>query len=180
MSEYYSVTEYAQLTGKDTGNIRRLLINGTLHGEKLGNQWIIPKDEAFPADKRIKNGNYKNWRKSVSVNKTNPVLMKSLKEMCQKLHSIYGLSLDRIILYGSYSRGEQTEESDVDIALLLKDGNTEEMHDKMVNVVVDYELDLDLTLSVVPIDYDQFHAWKKTLPFYKNIDKEGIILWKSA
>lgn len=180
MSNYYSVTEYAQITGKDPGNIRKMLINGTLHGEKLGKQWIIPKDEIYPVDKRIKNGNYKNWRKMVSVSKSNPELMKALKEMCKKLCEIYGYTLDRIVLYGSYSRGEQTEESDVDIALLLKDGNTEEMHDKMIDIVVDYELDLAVTLSVVPIDFNQYQEWKETLPFYKNVDKEGIILWKAA
>ena len=45
------------------------------------------------------------------------------------------------------------------------------MHDKMVDIVVDYELDLALTLSVVTIDYNQYSEWNKTLPFYKNIER---------
>ena len=35
------------------------------------------------------------------------------------------------------------------------------MHEKMIDIVVDYELDLAVTLSVVPIDYEQYIEWKK-------------------
>lgn len=41
---------------------------------------------------------------------------------------IYGNLLMRIVLYGSVARGTDTEESDIDIAVLLKQGETTEMH----------------------------------------------------
>ena len=180
MKDYYTVSEYAKITGKDPGNIRRMLIYGKLIGEKLGNQWIIPKDEKYPEDKRVKSGDYRNWRQKQAIYQRNPELMRSLTKMCSKLHDIYGESMHKAILYGSYARGEQTSESDVDIAIILRDSKDEENHAKMVDLVVDYELDLGVTLSVVPLEMTQFAEWKTTLPFYKNIDKEGIILWKST
>lgn len=109
----------------------------------------------------------------------NEVIVNSLREMSSHLHAIYGETLEKVILYGSYARGEQTEESDVDIAVILKSGNTEKMHDDMLDIVVDYELDLDVTLSVLPIAYENYLEWHKTLPFYKNIDEEGIVLWQA-
>ena len=180
MLDYYTVKEYSQLTGKDPGNIRRMLINGSLTGEKFGNQWIIPKSVSYPKDKRLRSGNYRNWRKKNILSQANPTLIKSLKKMCSQLHSIYGNAMYSIILYGSYARGEQTSESDVDIALILSAESSEKAHDKMVDLVVDYELELAVTLSVVPIDLNQYLEWKNTLPFYKNIEKEGILLWKTA
>lgn len=180
MSEYYTVTEYAKLTGKDPGNIRRLLAYGKLAGEKFGKQWMIPKDTPYPADGRIKSGNYRNWRKRPDVWHSNPILIKALLQMSSDLSKVYGDYLVKIVLYGSYARGEQTAESDVDIALFLKNGNTEKMHDEMTDIVVDYELNQGVTLSVVPIEYEQYQAWNKALPFYQNIDKEGLILWKAA
>ena len=30
---------------------------------KIGNQWAIPADAEPPADKRVKSGEYRNWRK---------------------------------------------------------------------------------------------------------------------
>ena len=180
MSEYYTVTEFAELYGKDPGNVRRMLIKGLIKGDKLGKQWIIPKDATYPEDNRVKNGSYKNWRKRTTINQAHPNLLLSLKEMSERLCAVYGASLDKVILYGSYARGEQTEESDVDIAVILKDGNTEKMHDDMLDIVVDYELDLDVTLSVVPIEYANYLEWNKELPFYQNIEKEGIVLWQAA
>ena len=180
MEKYYTVTEYAKITGKDPGNIRRMLIYGKLIGEKVGRQWLIPKGAVYPPDNRIKSGAYKNWRKRQLISRNNPKLMKSLKKMCSQLYALYGDSMNEIILYGSYARGEQSPESDVDIAIFLKDTCDENTHDKMIDIVVDYELDLGVTLSVVPIELSQYLKWKKTLPYYNNIEKEGITLWKEA
>ena len=106
--------------------------------------------------------------------------MHELTEMSKQLKTIYGAYLDKVILYGSYARGEQTEESDVDIAVVLKAGNTEKMHDEMLDIVVDYELELGVTLSVISVEYESYLKWKQVLPFYKNVDREGIVLWTAA
>ena len=179
MKEFYSVSEYAKLVNKDPGNIRRMLIKGSLKGDKIGSQWVIPKDSPYPEDGRIKSGDYKNWRKMACINRDTPGLIKELKKMSKELSQIYGDSLRRIVLYGSYARGEQTGESDIDIAILLNDKVDAKVHDKVLDVLVDYELEMGLTLSTVPIEYFNYSQWKNSLPFYKNIDKEGIILWKA-
>ena len=49
----------------------------------------------------------------------------------------------------------------------------------MIDIVVDNELDLEITLSVITIEEDNLNEWKSTLPFYKNLLKEGIPLWKN-
>jgi predicted nucleotidyltransferase len=180
MSDFYTVSQYAELMKKDPGNIRRMLISGALKGEKAGNQWLIPKDVQLPEDKRVKTGNYRNWRKMPDIRQTNPLLMKNIGMMCKQLVNIYGSALDKIVLYGSYARGEASPESDVDIALIVKKGETKKMHDSMTDIVVDYELECGVTLSVVSIEYDNYMEWKNILPYYKNIDKEGIVLWKAA
>ncbi|MBQ1292083.1 MAG: nucleotidyltransferase domain-containing protein [Lachnospiraceae bacterium] len=100
--------------------------------------------------------------------------------MSRRIGEIYGPAIDSVILYGSYARGDQTAESDIDIAVLINDGGTEKMHDQMLSLVVDYELELEVTLSVVSVDYKNYSEWKHLLPFYKNIEKEGIVLWKAA
>lgn len=63
MAEYLSVTEYAQLVGKDTGGIRRLIAAGRLPAVKVGKQWCIEAGTPYPEDRRVKSGAYKNWRK---------------------------------------------------------------------------------------------------------------------
>jgi len=180
MSDYYTVTQFAELYGKDTGNIRRMLINGTLQGEKVGNQWLIPKNVCVPEDKRIKSGEYKRWRQKVALNSKYPLMIRKLHNMCDALEKVYLDSMSEVILYGSYARGKETKESDIDIAIVLKESQTEEQYERMTDIALDYELDLGVTLSIIQIEHSEFMDWKTTIPFYKNVEKEGIVLWKSA
>jgi len=99
--------------------------------------------------------------------------------MCIDIGEIYGDVIEEIILYGSYVRGQETSESDIDIAVILRLPDTDELHRKMIDIVVDNELDLEITLSVITIEEDNLNEWKSTLPFYKNLLKEGISLWKN-
>lgn len=141
---------------------------------------MIPKNTVYPEDRRITSGNYRNWWKRPLIWHSHPELMKALMDMCFHLNEIYGDSLEKIVLYGSYARGEETEESDVDVALIVNSANTESMHDEMIDLVVGYELEQAVTISVVPVEFEQYQEWRKVLPFYKNMDKEGIVLWHAA
>lgn len=104
----------------------------------------------------------------------------ALRELVPGLLGIYGNLIDSIILYGSVARGTQTDESDVDIAVIMRPGATAEMHDRMLDMVVDLELACDKVLSVIRIDRDRFREWEMTLPFYQSIRKEGVVLWPAA
>lgn len=104
----------------------------------------------------------------------------ALRELVPSLLDIYGNLIDSIILYGSIARGTQTDESDVDIAVIMRSGATAEMHDRMLDIVVDLELACNKVLSVIRIDRDRFREWETTLPFYQNIRKEGVVLWPAA
>lgn len=116
--------------------------------------------------------------------KDREVCLMEYKELFQQLIpkavSIYGDLLVCVILYGSVARGTQTDESDIDIALMMNKDETEDMRERMTDVVVDLELEYDKVLSVLRIDYKQFQLWGNTMPFYKNMKKDGVILWQAA
>ena len=104
----------------------------------------------------------------------------TLKRLIPGLRQIYGDLIDSIILYSSTARGTQTDDSDVDVAILLHAGATKEMREQMLDMVIDLELACGKVLSVLCIDYKKFSEWEGVLPFYKNIRMEGIVLWQAA
>ena len=104
----------------------------------------------------------------------------ALEKMIPGLQAIYGDLIDSVILYGSTARGTRTDDSDVDVAILLHRGATREMREQMLDLIVDLELACGKVLSVLCIDYEKFTEWKDTLPFYKNIRKDGVVLWQAA
>lgn len=83
-------------------------------------------------------------------------------------------------MYGSVARGTQTEESDIDIAVMLKSQETKDMKIRMTDMIVDLELEHNRVLSVMRVDYEKYKDWEDTMPFYKNIEKDGVVLWQAA
>ena len=103
-----------------------------------------------------------------------------LGELVEGILSILESPVIRIVLYGSVARGTNTAESDVDIALLLNGNLSRETEDKLSDLIVDLNLKYDIVLSVIDIDYEMFKKWEKVTPFYKNVNEEGVVLWKAA
>ena len=101
-------------------------------------------------------------------------------ELVDGLIDLFNDRLVSIILYGSVARGTNTDESDVDIAIILKDAKSQSVQDKLVDFTLNLDLKYDKVFSVIDIDYEEFIKWENVLPFYKNVKKDGVILWKAA
>ncbi len=86
----------------------------------------------------------------------------------------------RIVLYGSVARGTNAPDSDVDIAVFVHSRLDTEMEDRLSDVVVDMNLKYDKVFSVIDIDDGTYQKWRSVTPFYQNVDKEGVVLWKAA
>ena len=74
------------------------------------------------------------------------------------------------------ARGTQTDESDIDIAVIIPQYSQDE-YNQMIEFIVDLELEYNQVLSVHLIDSKKFAEWEDVLPFYKNVKEEGIVLW---
>ena len=80
-----------------------------------------------------------------------------------------------IVLYGSYARGDFDEESDIDIVAIVK-GKRAELQKKLKQIwdlSADLGLENDVVVSPMVIPYDEFMKYKESLPYYRNIEKEG-------
>lgn len=108
------------------------------------------------------------------------LIEKSLLKLTDGLKEIYGNRLVSVILYGSYARGDGTSESDIDIAIIVYGHETPKMKAERINLTVDLELECNRVISVLKIDSDKFKEWGNVLPFYKNVRKDGIVLWQAA
>ena len=89
---------------------------------------------------------------------------------------ISGGKIHDAILYGSYARGEQNAESDIDI-LLTADLTQEQIVEKRRAIAAlssDLSLDHDVTVSIQIVPLAQFLRYADFLPFYQNVLEEGI------
>ena len=99
-------------------------------------------------------------------------------EFSWQVQRILGDSLTKVILYGSFARGDYTDNSDIDIMILttLSDEEIEKVEDTIFNVAFEFQMEYFVDISVVIKNEEQFNYWLGALPFYDNVKKEGIVL----
>ena len=105
-----------------------------------------------------------------------------LQKLTKIYKDVYGENLVQIILYGSYARGEQQENSDIDIMLLttLSDAEIEAAERKIFDLAFDYEMDHGVVINPIIKNEEHFNYWLGALPFYDNVKKDGIMLYSRA
>lgn len=112
--------------------------------------------------------------------KTEAELKQILDELIKGVIPIFGEKLKRVILFGSYARGDYDEESDVDVMFLIDD-DAKILQNKYRKAVREIISDIDfeystLLCSVLQNEHD-FYECANSIPFYKNVETEGITLY---
>lgn len=100
---------------------------------------------------------------------------KIITEMVDCYKVVYGKDIVEIVLYGSYARGDFSEDSDIDLVAIVY-GARLDLQNKLKdvrNVSAELGFDNDVLISPMVIPYDEFIRYKQTLPYYRNIAKEG-------
>ena len=110
-----------------------------------------------------------------------PINIKDIiDEFIENVNKILENRVKKIILYGSYARGDYNNSSDIDIMILtdLQDEELIQYRDKVWDFAydVEWENNFDITLSPLVKNIDRFNYWLNAMPFYMNVQKEGVIL----
>lgn len=109
------------------------------------------------------------------------MLSEKMKEdLVRGLRLIFGDDIQMIILYGSVARNEATEESDIDIAIIMRKDMGEVEKEQFIRWSAEMDIQYNKVFSIVDIREEQLEKWGDILPFYKNVRKEGVVLWKAA
>ena len=100
----------------------------------------------------------------------------------EEISKIYGSHLQKIILYGSYARGEQTASSDIDIMILvdLDELAIKKYADPLSDMTYDINLDNDVMIMPIVKNEAHFNYWVSAYPFYNNVEREGVELYGAA
>ena len=106
-------------------------------------------------------------------------VLQILTELETKLQELLGDDLVRIVLYGSYAQNEQNKESDMDIMVLVnkEEPDLRRYDPAVVAISVEMAQKYDVILSIIFKSYAQFQYYLDVLPFYMNVQNEGIPIY---
>ena len=108
--------------------------------------------------------------------KQNDINIESILEsFTQKVKQVYGTRLEKIILYGSYARGTQNIDSDIDVMIILKNINHEKVG-IIGSLITEMKEQFNVLISMMPVTFQRYSESQRL--FYKNVRKEGIIIYE--
>ena len=113
------------------------------------------------------------------MNETIPLnIKKSIEELIEGTKKMFNNHLKKIILYGSYARGDYNTSSDIDI-MILTDLSEKEINiyrEKIWDFAYDIELNNDVIISPAIRNINDYNERIEYIPFYYNIETEGVVL----
>ena len=102
---------------------------------------------------------------------TNDILQKCY----DRLQDCYGDDLAGVVLYGSVARGEDDNESDIDLLVLLKsDFNRWREIKRMVRILFPVQMESNRYISAKPVAESDFRNGK--VAFLRKAKNEGVAL----
>lgn len=96
-----------------------------------------------------------------------------LSELRRRLQALYGERLARVVLFGSQARGDSQPDSDIDVAIVLKDDVDPNVEiDRVVPITAQLSLENDILISCVYVSAARYDS--DGGPLFLNLRSEGI------
>lgn len=101
-----------------------------------------------------------------------------MQQFASSLKKLLGNTLDSVIVYGSYARGDYSELSDIDVMILvtLTEEKIKKISDEISDMAFEYLMKFGVDISPVITNIDHFNYWADNLPYYRNVRDEGVKL----
>jgi len=96
-----------------------------------------------------------------------------LREFRGEIEKLYGKRLRDIILYGSWARGDATEDSDIDLVIILEGKVIPGKEiDRMIEIITEINLKHGVLISVYPISEKDYFVVNS--PLLISVRREGV------
>lgn len=98
-----------------------------------------------------------------------------LTEVHERLEAYYSKRLCRVVLFGSYARGDAHEKSDLDVLVVLH-GPVKQLPELKVLSYLAYELTEAYGVALQLLPFSETDYWNLANPLMQNVHQEGIVL----
>ncbi|MBI4822885.1 MAG: nucleotidyltransferase domain-containing protein [Nitrospirae bacterium] len=103
-----------------------------------------------------------------------PSVMKSLEDYVAEISAI--CRIDRAVLFGSYAKGTQNKESDIDIAIFSKEINDSNRH-KYMSLFLRHILKYKLDIQPLAFNTKEYNSLSDDF-IAGEIRKKGIVIYR--
>jgi len=105
-----------------------------------------------------------------------PLIHQVANEFKTSLQTLYGKELAEVILFGSYARGNNQEESDLDFAVVLRDPNIRHSAEILKTSAIGSRLSLKYGIMISSLPISLHKKQTSMQGIFQEIRKEGIVI----
>ncbi len=99
---------------------------------------------------------------------------KALQKFVEAVKKKHGDKIQKITLFGSYARGEDSKDSDIDVLVVTTEKRFE-MQKELSGIAVDILLETGVYISAKAVSTEEYNFMKEiNTGFYQNIVREGV------
>lgn len=120
---------------------------------------------------------FSNGAEKLFMKTKNEKLNRLLPEIEKKIRDLFGEKVLKIILFGSYARGDYDPESDVDIMVIVDDESLEIYRKKGIELTNYYLEKERILISIIVEKAKIVEKYKNHSPFLINVVKEGSVIY---
>lgn len=94
----------------------------------------------------------------------------------KKAREIFGYKLKDVILFGSFARGNASDDSDIDIMLLvdMDRANLSQYKNDICKISSDLGMQFNVLISPLLQSVDEFNKYKNDVLLFKDVVHEGV------
>lgn len=99
-------------------------------------------------------------------------------EYAKDMRRLFGKDFGKVVVYGSYARGDYRENSDIDLMILVgtPENRIAVFADKVSDRTFDYLIKYSINISPVIKNEEHFNYWVDNLPYYRSVRDEGVVI----
>ncbi len=114
------------------------------------------------------------------LDRLRPQVRRALVVYLTRIAQTYPDVVASVTLYGSQARGESHGESDIDLLVLIR-RDSMSLRQALSDLAWTVQFEYGVVISDIVRNLDQWEQMRRErFPFYQNIEREGLVLWKST
>jgi len=104
----------------------------------------------------------------------------ALAAYVERVARLYPDDVLSVTLYGSQARGDAKTESDIDVLVVVR-RDTPILRQGLADLAWQVQFEHGVVISDIIRSAEQFDQMRANrFPFYQNVEREGVLLWKST
>lgn len=109
-----------------------------------------------------------------------PPIRRAIAAYLNHIAAEHTQSVTSVTLFGSQARGTAHVESDIDLLILVRE-DSPTLRRALADLAWDIQFEYGVVIADIirsPEEWEQMQ--RERFPFYQNIEREGLLLWKST